>query len=82
MGIIVTLDVVLAQKKMKGKELARLVGITEQNISILKSGRSRAIRLDTLEKICKQLKCQPGDILKYSEDSNLKISLLKEEIFK
>jgi len=65
MTIIVNLDVVLAMRKMKSVELAKLVGITEQNLSILKTGKAKAIRLSTLDAICKHLECQPGDILEY-----------------
>jgi len=67
MSIIINLDVVLAKRKMKSIELAKLVGITEQNLSILKTGKAKAIRLSTLDAICKHLKCQPGDILQYTE---------------
>ena len=65
MAIVVNLDVVLAKRKMKSNELARLIGISEQNISILKTGKAKAIRLTTLNAICKALDCQPGDILEY-----------------
>ena len=65
MPIIVNLDVVLAKRKMKSNELARLIGITEQNLSILKTGKAKAVRLATLDAICKHLECQPGDILEY-----------------
>jgi len=65
MAIIVNVDVVLAQRKMKLKDLAEAVGITVQNLSILKTGKARAIRFSTLEAICKHLNCQPGDILEY-----------------
>lgn len=68
MPIIVNLDVVLARRKMKSVELARLIGITEQNLSVLKTGKARAIRLSTLEAICRSLECQPGDILEYTEN--------------
>jgi putative transcriptional regulator len=68
MPIIVNLDVVLAQRKMKLTELADAVGITIQNLSILKTGRAKAIRFSTLEAICKHLDCQPGDILEYRSD--------------
>jgi len=68
MPIIVNLDVVLAKRKMKSVELAKLVEITEQNLSILKTGKARAIRISTLEAICKHLECQPGDILEYKDD--------------
>jgi putative transcriptional regulator len=65
MPIIVNLDVMLARHKMKSKELAAHVGITEQNLSLLKSGRVKGIRFSTLELICEKLHCQPGDILEY-----------------
>ncbi|MEM8978371.1 MAG: helix-turn-helix transcriptional regulator [Pseudomonadota bacterium] len=63
MEITVRLDVVLAQRKMKSRELAKHVGITEQNISLLKSGKVKGIRFETLARICEALECQPGDIL-------------------
>jgi len=63
MEIIVRLDVMLAKRKMRSRELAAKVGITEQNISLLKSGKVKGIRFDTLARICKALDCQPGDIL-------------------
>ncbi len=65
MPIIVNLDVVLAKRKMKSVELAKLIGITEQNLSILKTGKAKAIRISTLDAICQHLECQPGDILEY-----------------
>jgi putative transcriptional regulator len=65
MPIIVNLDVVLAQRKMRSKELAERIGISEQNVSLLKSGKVKGVRFDTLEKICEVLQCQPGDILEY-----------------
>ncbi len=65
MGIIVNLDVVLAERNMKGKELAEAIGITEANLSILKSGKAKAVRFSTLAAICAVLDCQPGDILAY-----------------
>lgn len=68
MPIRINLDVMLARRKMKSNELADLIGITPQNLSILKTGRARAIRMETLEAICKHLQCQPGDILEYCED--------------
>jgi putative transcriptional regulator len=68
MPIIVNLDVMLARRKMRSKELAERVGITEQNISLLKSGKVRGVRFDTLEKICEVLDCQPGDILEYRSE--------------
>ena len=71
MSIVVNLDVMLAKRKMRSKELAERIGITEQNVSLLKSGKVKGIRFETLEKICEVLSCQPGDILEYrSEDSS------------
>lgn len=70
MPIIVNLDVVLAQRKMRLNTLAELVGITPQNLSVLKTGKAKAIRFDTLEKICEVLRCQPGDILAYGADAD------------
>ena len=72
MPIIINLDVVLAKRKMKSIELAKLVGITEQNLSILKTGKAKAIRISTLDAICRHLQCQPGDILEYKNDDNLR----------
>lgn len=68
MPLIVNLDVMLARRKMRLNDLAEAVGITPQNLSILKTGRARAIRFSTLEAICRTLKCQPGDILEYRDD--------------
>jgi putative transcriptional regulator len=68
MAIVVNLDVMLARRKMASKDLAEAVGITAQNLSILKTGKARAIRFSTLEAICRVLACQPGDILEYRED--------------
>jgi len=68
MAIVVNLDVMLAKRKIRSNELAQLIGITEQNISILKTGKAKAIRLTTLNAICKVLNCQPGDILEFRED--------------
>jgi putative transcriptional regulator len=67
MSIIVNLDVVLATRKMKLQDLAEAIGITIQNLSILKTGKAKAIRFSTLDSICKYLQCQPGDILEYRE---------------
>lgn len=67
MPIIVKLDVMLAHRKMRSKELAERIGITEQNVSALKSGRVRGVRFETLEKICEVLDCQPGDLLTYEK---------------
>lgn len=69
MPIIVNLDVVLAQRKMRLNTLAELVGITAQNLSVLKTGKAKAIRFDTLEKICEVLECQPGDLLAFSSEA-------------
>ena len=66
--IVVTLDVMLAKRKMRSKELAGYIGITEQNLSLLKSGKVKGIRFQTLAKICEALDCQPGDILKYEAE--------------
>lgn len=66
--IIVNLDVMLAKRKMSSLELANKVGITQANLSILKTGKAKAIRFSTLEAICKELDCQPSDILEYKED--------------
>lgn len=69
MAIIVNLDVMMAMRKMRSKELAEKIGITEQNLSILKTGKAKAIRFSTLALICEALDCQPGDILMYSQSS-------------
>jgi putative transcriptional regulator len=68
MAIVVNLDVMLARRKMRSKELAEQIGITEQNVSLLKSGKVRGVRFETLEKICVALDCQPGDLLEYRPD--------------
>ena len=68
MAIIVNLDVMLAKRKMSSLELAEQIGITPANLSILKTGKAKAIRFSTLEAICKALDCQPADILEYRED--------------
>jgi putative transcriptional regulator len=65
MPIVVNLDVMLARRKMRSRELAQRIGITEQNVSLLKSGKVKGVRFETLEKICEVLECQPGDILEY-----------------
>jgi len=67
MTITVHLDVMLAKRKMRSNELAKKVGITEQNISILKTGKAKAIRLSTLDAICRELDCQPGDLFSYDD---------------
>ncbi|MCA1040106.1 helix-turn-helix transcriptional regulator [Bacillus infantis] len=68
MAIFIHIDVMLAKRKMSVTELSERVGITMANLSILKNGKAKAIRLTTLEAICKALDCQPGDILEYKED--------------
>lgn len=68
MPIVVNVDVMLAKRKMQSKELAERLGITPANLSILKTGKAKGIRFDTLEAICKILNCQPGDILEYVEE--------------
>ena len=68
MAIIVNLDVMLARRKMQSKELAETVGITLANLSILKTGKAKAVRFSTLEAICDALDCQPGDILEFQKD--------------
>ncbi len=65
MAIIVNLDIMLARRKVKSKDLAIYIGITEQNVSLLKSGKVKGVRFATLAKICEFLECQPGDILEY-----------------
>ena len=67
MGIIVNLDIMMAKRKISLNELAEKVGITNANLSILKTGKAKAIRFSTLEAICRELNCQPGDILEYRE---------------
>jgi putative transcriptional regulator len=69
MPIIVTLDVVLAQRKMKLGDLAERVDLTQPNLSILKTGKAKAIRFSTLEALCRELGCQPGDLLRYEPDA-------------
>lgn len=63
--IVINIDVMLAKRKVRSKDLADAIGITEQNLSILKTGKAKAIRLSTLNAICSYLKCQPGDLLEY-----------------
>jgi putative transcriptional regulator len=69
LAIIINIDVMLAKRKMSVTELSKEVGITMANISILKNGKAKAIRLSTLDAICRALECQPGDILEYRNDS-------------
>lgn len=68
MAIVINIDVMLAKRKMSVTELSERVGITMANISILKNGKAKAVKLETLNKICQALECQPGDILEYVED--------------
>lgn len=68
MPVVIKLDRILVEKKMTSRALATYVGITEQNLSLLKSGKVKGIRFDTLSKICQMLECQPGDIIEYEPD--------------
>ncbi len=68
--IILNLDVMLAKRKMRSNELAERIGLTQANLSILKTGKAKAIRLSTLDAICRELQCTPGDILEYRADEN------------
>ncbi|MCR9213453.1 MAG: helix-turn-helix transcriptional regulator [Proteobacteria bacterium] len=70
MPVVVNLDVMLARRKIRSRELAARIGITEQNVSLLKSGKVKGIRFETLGKICEILHCQPGDILEYRPDAD------------
>ena len=69
MPIVVNLDVMLARRKMRSRELAERIGITEQNLSLLKSGKVRGVRFETLGAICEVLQCQPGDLLEYRAEA-------------
>ena len=69
MSIIVNVDVMMAKRKISSQELAEKIGITQANLSILKTGKAKAIRFSTLEAICEALDCQPGDILEYQRDA-------------
>lgn len=68
MAIIVNLDIMLAKRKMTSLELAKRLGMTQANLSILKTGKAKAVRFSTLEALCRELQCQPGDLLEYVED--------------
>lgn len=68
MAIVINLDVMLAKRKMSSLELAQRIGMTQANLSILKTGKAKAIRMSTLDAICKELNCQPGDLLEYVEE--------------
>lgn len=78
MAIKVNLDMALARAKMTSGELAEKVGITQANLSILKTGKAKAVRFSTLEAICRELDCQPGDILEYTDGANLTLINSKE----
>lgn len=69
MAIVVNLDVMLARRKMRAKDLAVAIGITAQNLSILKTGKARAIRFSTLDAICRILDCQPADLIEYRDEA-------------
>ena len=71
MAIIINLDVMLAKRKMTSLELANRIGLTPANLSILKTGKAKAVRMSTLNEICKVLQCQPGDLLAYEEDRHV-----------
>jgi putative transcriptional regulator len=68
MPIVVNLDVMLAKRKMRSRELAEIIGIAEPNVSLLKSGKVKGFRFDTLEAICRALDCQPGDLLEWRDE--------------
>ena len=70
MPLVVNLDVMLARRKMRSRELAARIGITEQNVSVLKSGKVKGVRFETLAKICAVLDCQPGDLLEYRPEES------------
>lgn len=79
MAIIINLDVMLAKRKMRSNELAKTIGITEQNLSVLKNGKAKAVKLSTLNAICLALSCQPGDILEWRFDPNESIQPDEDE---
>ncbi|CRY56483.1 MULTISPECIES: helix-turn-helix domain-containing protein [Yersinia] len=70
MAIIITLDVMMAKRKIRSKQLAAAVGITEANLSLMKNGKIKGIKLNTVERLCKALECQPGDLFCYEEDAD------------
>lgn len=76
MAIIVNLDVMLAKRKMSSGELAARIGITQANLSILKTGKARAIRFSTLDSICRELNCTPGDILEYVDREGEELEII------
>ena len=71
MAIVVNLDVMLAKRKMTSLELANRIGLTQANLSILKTGKAKAVRMATMDAICRELKCQPGDLFEFVEDEEL-----------
>jgi putative transcriptional regulator len=73
MAIIVNLDVMLARRKMTSLELAQRIGLTPANLSILKTGKAKAVRMRTLDAICRELECQPGDLLEFVEDDDPRV---------
>ncbi|NQW09160.1 MAG: helix-turn-helix transcriptional regulator [Alphaproteobacteria bacterium] len=73
MPIIVTLDVMLARRKMRGKELADIIGMSEQNLSLLRSGKIKGVRFETLARLCAALDCQPADLLMFEPDDDVSI---------
>lgn len=70
MAIIVNLDVMLAKRKMTSLELCRRIGLTQANLSILKTGKAKAVRFETMDAICRELNCQPGDLFEYVQDAD------------
>lgn len=68
MAIVITLDVVMAQRKIRSKELASIIAITEANLSLMKNGKIKGIKLDTVDRLCKALDCQPGDLFRYENE--------------
>lgn len=80
MAIVTHLDVMLARRKMSSKELAQKIGITNQNLSILKTGKARAIRFSTLNSICEALQCQPGDLFEYQVSETTELDEVAQEI--
>lgn len=71
MAIVINLDVMLAKRKMTSLELAQRVGITPANLSILKTGKAKAVRMSTMDAICRELRCQPGDLFEYVDEEEL-----------
>ncbi|MCA2016416.1 helix-turn-helix transcriptional regulator [Vibrio tritonius] len=70
MSIVINLDVMMAKRKMRLKTLAQIIGITEANLSVLKNGKAKAIRISTLDKLCEALECQPGDIIEFRPNND------------